>query len=207
MAELPRLSDVLEAMIESHPAERIYPADLMDALHDRAIGAMLLLFALVNLLPLPPGASAITGVPLVIVAAQMVIGRERPWLPGWIMRRSVTREQAATGVRHLKKYERWLGKVTKPRFPALTSHTAARAIGLVSLILGIIICLPIPLGNHAPALAITLYGMALVNRDGITAIIGGLVTIGAVVLVSGVIFAAITAVRYFLSHLLESGGV
>ena len=67
----------------------------------------------------------------------------------------------------------------------------------------IIICLPIPLGNHLPALAITLYGMALVNRDGVTAIMGGVVTVGALAVVSGVIFAGVAAVRFFFQRVLE----
>lgn len=200
--DTPRLSDLLTSMVAAHPGDRLFPADLMDALQDRAIGAMLLLFAAVNLLPLPPGVSAVTGIPLVLVAAQMVIGRTRPWLPQLIMRRSVTKEQALTGVKHLERYERWIGRITKPRLPQLTNHTGARVIGLISLLLGLIIVLPIPLGNHLPALAVSFYGMAMVNRDGATAILASGVAVGAVVIVSSVIGGVLMGVRYFFAELL-----
>lgn len=199
MSDAPRLSELLTRLVDEHPSERLYPAELMDALADRASGAMLLLFALINILPLPPGVTAVTGIPVVIVAAQMMIGKTRPWLPKWIMRRSVTKEQAKSAVGHLARYERWVGKITKPRLAELTNHRGAQVIGAISLLLGVIVTLPIPLGNHVPALAMTLFGMALVNRDGATALVGGAVAIGALVLVSSVIGAAILAARYFLT--------
>ena len=45
--------------------ERVSLDELAVALADRSYGALLILFAAPNLLPLPPGASTIFGVPLI----------------------------------------------------------------------------------------------------------------------------------------------
>ena len=61
---------------------------------------------------------------------------------------------------------------------------AARVIGLVCLALSAILWLPIPLGNHAPALAMTLFALALIYRDGVLAILAGIATLASIALLS-----------------------
>ena len=60
---------------------------LRDALADRSLAAMLLLFSVINMMPFPPGSSAIIGIPLIIVSAQMVLGKDSAWLPKSILKR------------------------------------------------------------------------------------------------------------------------
>ncbi len=50
--------------------------ELEDAFTDRSFAALLTFFAILNLLPLPPGTGIITGIPLVLVSVQMVMGRD-----------------------------------------------------------------------------------------------------------------------------------
>ena len=54
----------------------------------------MLIFAAPNILPVPPGTSAVLGTPLVFLAAQMMFGRG-PWLPALVTRRSLSREDFA----------------------------------------------------------------------------------------------------------------
>lgn len=75
------LSELLAQLIELHPSERVTPADLALHLRDRAWGGLLLVFAAINLLPLPPGTTTITGLPLIAITAQMAFGRREPWFP------------------------------------------------------------------------------------------------------------------------------
>ena len=56
-------------------------ATIRDALGDRSFAALLFFFAVINLIPLPPGTSALLGLPLLIVSAQMVYGSKRARLP------------------------------------------------------------------------------------------------------------------------------
>ena len=78
-AELP-LSAVL-ADIADHGEESISVQQLTERFGGRAIGALLFVFGLACMLPLPPGATTIFGVPLVLLAPQLIIGAAVPWLP------------------------------------------------------------------------------------------------------------------------------
>ena len=77
---------------------------------------------------------------------------------------------------------------------ALTNHRAARVIGLVSFLLSVVLWLPIPLGNHVPALAMTLFALALIYRDGVLVILAAVAAVASVVLVSVTLGAAAWAV-------------
>ena len=71
------LSQLLAHIVEHHGGERLTLSHLAALLRDRAWGGLLLIFAAINVLPLPPGATAITGIPLLILTAQMAAGRGR----------------------------------------------------------------------------------------------------------------------------------
>lgn len=77
------LSQLLRTLADDATRDRIAVGDLLQALGDRAIGALLFIFAFPNILPVPPGTSAVLGAPLVFLAAQLAFGM-RPWLPGHI---------------------------------------------------------------------------------------------------------------------------
>ena len=64
---------------------------LLERLGERSFGWAILLSSLINLLPLPPGATLVTAIPLVFFSAQLVLGRSYIWLPPWIAKRSLSR--------------------------------------------------------------------------------------------------------------------
>jgi hypothetical protein len=178
------LSQLLAQIVEDYPGDRLSLSQLASLLRDRAWGGLLLIFAAINVLPLPPGASTITGIPLVILTAQMALGRTTPWFPKRIEQRGISKDEIARLMARLLPWERRIERILKPRFAALTSHRAARLIGIVSFLLSVILWLPIPLGNHAPALSMTLFAAALIYRDGLLVMLGALAALGSVVLVS-----------------------
>jgi hypothetical protein len=86
----PSLSEVLTQIANDEGRARISIGDLATALRDRAIGALILVFALPNTIPMPPGVSSILGAPLLFLTAQLALGRN-PWLPKFIADRSMER--------------------------------------------------------------------------------------------------------------------
>jgi hypothetical protein len=75
-----KLSELLERLARD-AEERISMREIATALDDRSFGAFLLVFALPNLIPLPPGATMVLGLPMVFVAWQIVMGYQKIWLP------------------------------------------------------------------------------------------------------------------------------
>jgi hypothetical protein len=194
-------SQLLAEIVDEHPRDRLTLSELSTLLRDRIWGGLLLTFALVNILPLPPGTTMITGIPLVLLTAQMAAGKACPWFPRRFDRRGLTKEELGRLLGKILPWERRIERILKPRLCGLTDHRAARVIGLISLILSVILWLPIPLGNHAPALAMTLFALALIYRDGVLVILGALATAVSIAMVSLTIGAAWLALLYMLHHL------
>ena len=178
------LSKLLEHVISQHGGERLTLGELSARLRDRAWGGLLLIFAAINILPLPPGATTVTGIPLLVLAAQLAAGRARPWFPRKLDQRGIGRDTIARLIAKIEPLEHRIERVLKPRLCQLTGHRAARVIGVISFLLSVILWLPIPLGNHAPALAMTLFALALIYRDGVMAIMGAITSVISVFLVS-----------------------
>lgn len=160
-------SAALARLAEEWPTERVSLGGLIDALEDRAYAILILVLAVPNIVPNPvPGLSGVMGVPLALICLQMALGRTQPWLPGFIARRSVSREGFRRVMARALPRVRWLERLLRPRLPVLSTWAAERVVGAVCILLAILLALPIPFGNTPTALALTVLALGLVERDG-----------------------------------------
>lgn len=192
-----RLSQILDEISNDETRKRVSVADLLAVMSERAIGALLLLFALPNALPAPPGTSSILGLPLVYLAAQMMLGR-LPWLPAFIASRSMSREDFAATIARATPLIARAEKLLKPRFSLVVGPVAERLVGALCLILAIVLLLPIPLGNMLPAFAICLIALGVLERDGLWVLGGAVVGAASLFLVAGVLYAMAKAAIFVL---------
>lgn len=89
-ARLP-LSALLLTAAEG-PGGSVTLGELVAHFGPRAFGAVLFVFAMPNLLPLPPGTSTLLGARLLLLAPQLALGRRKPWIPDRLARQAVDRE-------------------------------------------------------------------------------------------------------------------
>ncbi|MGH6860564.1 MAG: exopolysaccharide biosynthesis protein [Phyllobacterium sp.] len=164
--DMQRLSSVLVALGE-RPAERLSFDDILSALSERSFGALLILFAALNLIPLPPGSSTIFGIPLVLVSIQMLIGLENPWFPAFLRRKSMRTETYRSGIARLEPVLVRFEKLARPRYWLLPQMIMERIVSIVALLMSLIVILPIPLINQMPALSIILLAIGLGEQDGL----------------------------------------
>jgi hypothetical protein len=184
------LSQILLRMAADETRRRISVADLLADLHDRAIGALIFVFALPNIIPMPPGASAILGAPLLFLTAQLAFGRG-PWLPKVIVARSMDRAHFASVVQRVAPWLARAERLLRPRLAVLARPPFEYAVGGVCLFLSLILFLPIPMGNMPPAIAICLLSLAILERDGVWVLAGLCATAASIAIVWGVLFALI----------------
>lgn len=160
--------------------------DLVDHFGPRAFGASLLVFAMPNLLPLPPGSSSVLGLPLLLIAPQLAFGADHPWIPAGLARRPVDRKAVGDLLRRAAPWVARIEQVTTRRFGFMFGPVGDRLIGTVCTLLACVLFLPIPLGNLLPALAIAVLAMGLTQRDGLLTLLGYLfAAASAAVLVAG----------------------
>ena len=194
-----RLSELLDEIGADESRTRISVADRLVLMEGRAIGALLLLFALPNVLPTPPGTSGILGLPLVYLSAQMMLGRV-PWLPPFIANRSIGREEFVQTISRATPILARAERLLKPRLSVFVRHRAQNVVGAVCLLLAVILMLPIPLGNILPAAAISLIALGMLERDGAW-VLGGLCLAGiALFVVAGVVYAMARATIFLLMN-------
>ena len=180
------LTDTLLALTgDAGGPEALTLAEIVRSLDGQARGVLMILFALPNCLPGIPGTSAVTGLPLVFLTLQMALNRP-PWLPGFIARRSVSRQWLSDVLTRATPWLRRIERLIHPRLTVLTSDPAERLVGILGLLLSCTIMLPIPLGNTLPSLALILFSLGFIGRDGAW-VLGGLFMSG---MAAFVLFAA-----------------
>lgn len=171
--------------------------DIANMMGERAFGALMFVFAVPNVIPTPPGTSAVLGLPLLFLTYQLMVGRQTIWLPQRIAQRLVSGDLLAAFTRRALP---WLVKtetVLKPRLPLLVRNDMAeRVLGFVCFLLSVVLFLPIPFGNILPALSISVLALALAERDGLAALLGYVLAgagIALLALVSSAIWAGLQA--------------
>jgi len=147
---------------------------ILTQLHERAFGLFLLVLALPCCIPFLYGVPQVVALPLMFVAAQMLIGRSVPWLPAKLGARVVSKD-ALTNLAH--RAGPWLRRIealSRPRLVALTHAPLNRIVGLALVLFSASILVPLPLTNTVPAVAVVLIAMGLLQRDGVLIVLGGL---------------------------------
>jgi len=192
------LSAVLRQLAAEPGRERVSVQDLFAALGDRALAALLFIFAVPNIIPSPPGLSTVLGVPLLFLSTQLLLGR-KAWLPVLVARRSMARADFEGLLSRVLPWLERAEKLLKPRFSGLALPPMEYLVGLVCLMLAVILVLPIPLGNIPPAFAIALMALGILERDGVWVLAGLSVTFLSLTVVSGVLLAIVKTVIAFMA--------
>ena len=195
------LSERLQQIVDEAGPDRLSFTELAAQLHSRVWGGLLLIFAAINLLPLPPGTSVFFAIPLLIVSGQMVFARTSPWFPARIDRRGVTKQELKRLIDKMGWVEARVERIFKPRLPTLTGPSAMRLIGAVCFVLAFVAGIPIPLFHMAPAAAIVLFGLALIYRDGALVIAGAIATALACVVDALIVGSGVVALSYVANWL------
>jgi hypothetical protein len=101
----------LAALADDPRRERISVSDVFSAGGPHgAVVALVLVFALPNVIPALPGTSAVLGLPLLLLTLEWMLGRAA-WLPSFIARRSIARHDFAALLARaaLAALLQWLG--------------------------------------------------------------------------------------------------
>lgn len=192
------VSAILADMAESWPADRITLGDFVEALGNRGHGLLMLVLTLPNVVPIYiPGLSAVTGLPLAAVALQMTLGRPRPWLPGFLLRRSIARSDFQRVVIRVLPWLARIERVLRPRLRQFAHGPAERLIGFACMLLALLLSLPVPFTNIPLAFPVALFALGVLERDGVATLTAAVVALAAVTFVLSVgwaVFAGALAV-------------
>lgn len=174
-------------------AQHVTVADLSRALGDRSIEAFLLILALPMVVPIPaPGISIAFGIPMMVLAMQLAVGRHQIWLPQLVAKRPIGQTGIARALERSMPTLKSLERLVKPRILWLSGRWSRIPLGLVCFALAAIITLPVPLGHFLPGLAICVLALGLMERDGLVIGTGVCVSLVGLALV---LLASVSATR------------
>ncbi|MFM2044685.1 MAG: hypothetical protein RLY86_3261 [Pseudomonadota bacterium] len=203
MVQHERTSDVLIRVLADGDDQRMTIRTFMDRLGDRGFGILILLFALPNCVPGPPGLAVITGLPVIFFAWQVMLKRPAPWLPGFIANRSFPRNDLLTVILKTQPWLRKVERLCRPRLPALMRGSAERVLGIILFILSIVLTAPIPFGNLFPAVTIAVIALAIMEQDGVLLIIGYILGLLSFLLAMAVLIFLIAVANGIIQRVAE----
>jgi hypothetical protein len=102
-----------------------------------------------------------------------LFGREHFWLPGWLLNRSLQSEKLEKAARVLRRPARFIDRLLRPRLQAFASQPATYAIAVMSLCVAA--AMPflevVPFSANIGGAALAAFGLALISRDGLLALL------------------------------------
>lgn len=168
------ISERLDALAADAEGEAVTLDWILAQLHERAFGLFLLVLALPCCIPFLYGIPQIVALPLMFVSAQILIGRNSPWLPQRLGMRTVTRAGLQSLADRAGPWLRRIEAISRPRLGALTRAPMDRIVGAALVLFSASILVPLPGTNTVPGFAVVIVAMGLLQRDGLLVILGAI---------------------------------
>jgi hypothetical protein len=150
--------------------------EIRDELDERGFGLMILILAIPCLVPALYGVPQIVGIPILLLAGQMLAGRIEPWLPEAVLKRRVSKAWLDRMADFATKRMGWFERLSRPRLTIFTVGWAERVVALFMILATVTIVLPMT--NTVPSVALTLLAVGLIQRDGLFVLAGAAVAAG-----------------------------
>jgi hypothetical protein len=184
------LEHVLDRVVEAAKESEAASVDtILNAVGQRSFGPVLLLVGLIVLAPLIgdiPGVPTLCGIIVLLFSVQLMLSRQHFWLPGWVLRRSVTTSRLIKAVELSRKPARFVDRLVKPRLLFLIrGYVPARCVALCSFFVALMMPVMefIPFSANLAGVVLTCFGLALIARDGLLALLAFVFTFASAGLV------------------------
>ena len=161
--------DCLEKMAGQN--ESVSVEDVVESFGRRSFGPVIMIPALLELSPVGaiPGVPTFLAITIAILAAQKMFGRSHLWLPGWIGHRCVSSDKLLKSTKKLRGIAGFMDRHFHGRLKRLTHAPFSRiAAAMVILLCATVPFLEVlPFASSGPMLAIAMFGLAVLVRDGL----------------------------------------
>lgn len=175
-------TQAIEDVVNQSSADKISISDLVRAMEAAGYGLVMIIFSLATVMPLPPPIPNVFSIPIVIFAAQMIMGYDAPKLPAKIGNFAVKRSIVALIVQKSSRYIGKVEKVLRQRLTFVVSPIFERILGFIIMIFALFIMIPLPFTNLIPGIGIMLISFGLLGKDGLFVISGCIVgTVGVAI--------------------------
>ena len=170
------LTDIIDQVVDTAQTEKVSLHDVIDAIGSASFAPVLLLPAVAVTTPLSgiPLFSAMMGVLIALVSAQMLFRRDHLWLPDWILRRKVKGEKVVKAFEYVRPAARWLDRHTGKRLRYVVKRPLIFLPQLACLLSGLAMPMLelVPFSSSIMGAGVTLLALGMLTRDGLLVLIG-----------------------------------
>jgi hypothetical protein len=188
------VSETLRELAQGLPPDTITLRQVLEEVGGHGLLMVSVLLTVPFLLPVSiPGTSTPFGLVIALLGLGVALKRA-PWLPGFVLRRSLATPRLAKVLQQGARLFQRLEKLVHPRLPLLTDGAVINRLNAILLTLaGLLLALPlpIPLTNTFPAWAALLLAMGTLERDGYFVVAGYVMFLLSIALFGGLAIAAL----------------
>ncbi|MBW8368012.1 MAG: exopolysaccharide biosynthesis protein [Arenimonas sp.] len=194
------LGEQLRSLIDQIPDEGVNLGALLDVFGDEGLLLLTAMMVLVFLVPVSiPGVSTVFGAAILMVGVSRLTGRAL-WLPRRLRERSLpgarVRAALAGGLRWVQRFER----VSRPhRLRKLAEQRGWLIVGNLAFISAALLLMAplsfLPFSNTLPGVALLMYSIGFIQRDGGAVLAGHVAQLASVVYFSVVLVGGGAALR------------
>lgn len=193
-----KTSRILERVLAELPGTRVSITYIMLRLRRRSFGGILIVLAILGLVP---GIGILAGLAMTVPGTQMALGFRAPYLPRFVRRRKIdVASLRALGNRIIPMIER-LERYVRPRWLFVTNAPMPSMVGVLVVVLGLVVTLPLPFSNFPPAVALLCIALGLLERDGVLIAAGFAIGCFALAIGGMAISVAIEVAIHFFAKL------
>lgn len=186
------LEQLLERLGETPEEEsgKVTIGAMIKVVGERSFAPLLVFTGLLVLSPLSgiPGMPTLVATIVILTSGQLLFGRDHFWLPDRVLRQSISRKKFEKALKLARPASRFVDRFLRPRLTGLTRGIGTYLIAVACLFIAV--TMPpmevLPFAASIAGAAIAAFGLSLMARDGVMAIVALVFsgTLAAVVLVA-----------------------
>lgn len=163
---------------EHHAAHsrHVSVGDIIHVVGDRSFAPLLMLVGMLLVSPLSgvPTFPSMVAVVVLLVTLQMLFGRQHFWLPARLLHVKVPCNRMQAALTWLQRPARFVDRITRPRLTTLVRGPSIYVIALICLSIACLLPLMelILFSSSVAGAVLVVFGVALVSRDGLLALLG-----------------------------------
>lgn len=177
------LSEIVERIVEAGNGQEVRISEILGHVGQRSYGPLLLVPSLLVVSPLSaiPGFSSLMALCIMLLAGQMLIGRHRPWIPGFVVDRGIDRDRLRAAGKWFGRAGKRIDRVIGPRLEFLTLGPFARLTAAICVLMACVVPFLelLPTASSVVGAVVGMYALALSAHDGLLSIVALAMTAAA----------------------------
>lgn len=177
------LEQVLDRIGQAHSEmDKVSLGAVLHEIENRSFGPLLLVEGLITFSPVIgdiPGMSALMGIFVLLTVGQMLLHRKHIWLPRRLLKLSIKQDKYCKALGWLRPLARFTDRLLRQRLTLLVRGAGAYLIAIVCAAIALVMPAMelVPFSAYSAGFVLILFGLALVARDGLMALIALTITI------------------------------